>query len=191
MSSLEFPITNITNRGLRLDVTVAADTIKPAEAPPLPLENVAVSGTFSLLIDQILFQGTVETEFFHSCDRCLENARFPVSVPVVWTFEEGQPRDYVEQQMAEAVEDDEVEALGVFFYNGTAIDLAPPVWDEVALAMPDKFICRDDCRGLCPVCGGNRNTDPCACEDNSTNEETSASNSGFAGLKEMFPDLPE
>lgn len=191
MSSLEFPIINITNRGLRVDVTVAAATLKPAEAPALPVDEVRVHGTFSLLIGQILFQGTVEAEFQHRCDRCLEDARFPVSAPVVWTFEEGQPRDYIEQQVAEAEDDEEVEALGVFFYDGTAINLAQPVWDEVALAMPGKFICREECRGLCPVCGGNRNTDPCTCEENSTNRETPASNSGFAGLKEMFPDLPE
>jgi uncharacterized protein len=34
---------------------------------------------------------------------------------------------------------------------------------ETTLALPMKPLCRDDCRGLCPVCGGNRNLVACAC----------------------------
>ena len=35
---------------------------------------------------------------------------------------------------------------------------------ETTLALPMKPLCREDCRGLCPVCGGNRNVTACACE---------------------------
>lgn len=193
MASLEFPLTAITDRGLHVNVTIAADALKPAEVPALPLDEVTVRGTLSPLIGQFLFQGTVEGVFVHACDRCLEDAGFPVSLPVVWTFEEGAPRDYLQQQVAEAEagDEEEVEALGVFTYQGISLDLSRPVWDEIALALPAKYICREGCRGLCPVCGGNRNTAPCTCEENLTGDETPANNSGFAGLKDLFPDLPE
>ena len=37
-----------------------------------------------------------------------------------------------------------------------------PTWarDAVALALPDKILCRDDCAGLCPTCGGDLNREP-------------------------------
>jgi uncharacterized metal-binding protein YceD (DUF177 family) len=188
VSSLEIPISTVTDVGLHVDVTVPAADLCPADTPDLPLREVVVSGDFTPLVGQILFQGTVKAVFTNTCDRCLKEAVIPVTSSVVWTFEEGSP----ENNAGDAGADLEVEeeAHGVFTFDGIAIDLARPVWDEAVLALPAKFVCREDCRGLCPVCGANRNEEPCACEDAPT-EETPAGNSGFAGLKDMFPDLPE
>ncbi len=61
----------------------------------------------------------------------------------------------------------------------STIDLSGPVLDEVALAIPAAPLCRPDCRGLCPTCGTDLNTDPCAGHD----EE---SLSPFAALKDLF-----
>ena len=187
MSSLEFPIVKISDLGLRIDVTVPAEALCPPDTAPLPLREVAVHGELTPLIGQYLFQGSVEAVFHSACDRCLEEATLPVSVPVVWTFEEvadSGPRG------EEALELEEVEAHGVYTFDGITVDLTRPVWNEAVLALPSKFVCREDCRGLCPVCGANRNNEACACEPAPT-EETPAGNSGFAGLKNMFPDLPE
>jgi len=40
------------------------------------------------------------------------------------------------------------------------LDLVGWARDAVALALPDKILCRGDCAGLCPVCGKNLNNDP-------------------------------
>lgn len=187
MSSLEIPISTVTDIGLHVDVTVPAEALCPAETPALPLREVSVRGELTPLIEQFLFQGTVTAVYASACDRCLEEAVIPVTAPVVWTFEEGASEASAGDPDADL---EEVEAHGVFTFDGMAIDLARPAWDEAVLALPSKFVCREDCRGLCPVCGANRNSDPCACEDAPT-EETPAGNSGFAGLKDLFPDLPE
>jgi uncharacterized protein len=54
--------------------------------------------------------------------------------------------------------------LEVDFYQGDTLDVAGLLRSETLLALPMKPLCRADCRGLCPVCGGNRNVTPCACE---------------------------
>lgn len=36
--------------------------------------------------------------------------------------------------------------------------------EDILLELPTKFLCREDCRGICPVCGKNRNEGPCECE---------------------------
>ena len=191
MSTLEIPLITITDHGLSVDVEVAANSLKPKEIYDLPVGSVQVRGTMIPLIEQYLFRGVITGTFTDICGRCLERAALPFEVEVTWTFEEGPEKDFVQQMMDEAaaVTDEDEEALGIFTYQGAEIDLTRPVWDEVALAAPTKFVCSETCEGLCPVCGGNRNTSPCSCDEDS--EETPTTNSGFAGLKDMFPDLPE
>ena len=37
--------------------------------------------------------------------------------------------------------------------------------EALVLALPMRFLCREDCKGLCPICGANRNTAPCTCQE--------------------------
>ena len=59
------------------------------------------------------------------------------------------------------------------------IDLGGPATDELSLGLPVAPLCRDDCKGLCPICGTDLNTDPC----DGHGEE---SDSPFAVLKDLF-----
>jgi len=47
--------------------------------------------------------------------------------------------------------------------TGDELDLEPLARDAVLLELPLAPLCADDCRGLCPTCGANLNTDPCGC----------------------------
>ncbi|MDR1947065.1 MAG: DUF177 domain-containing protein [Desulfovibrio sp.] len=49
------------------------------------------------------------------------------------------------------------------FGRGIEINPATLAWEEFSLALPIKPLCREDCMGLCPVCGKNRNMENCAC----------------------------
>ena len=44
------------------------------------------------------------------------------------------------------------------------LDLAGLLWEQLVLSLPFKYICSDDCRGVCPKCGRNLNLGPCECE---------------------------
>ena len=61
---------------------------------------------------------------------------------------------------AEITEDD----LDLFPYEDEKIDLAPMVREQYVLAIPYAPLCREDCAGLCPQCGIDRNTGTCKCE---------------------------
>ena len=56
-----------------------------------------------------------------------------------------------------------VDDLDVDLYDNDQLDLARVVENETTLALPMKPLCRPDCRGLCAVCGSNRNVVTCAC----------------------------
>jgi uncharacterized protein len=57
------------------------------------------------------------------------------------------------------------EDLDVYYYEGDEIDLDPYVYEEVMLNMPMRPLCREECKGICPTCGKNRNTEPCDCPE--------------------------
>ncbi len=94
-----------------------------------------------------------------SCSRCLE--------PVSWNADEQfcvefrRPLDGEPEQEI-GLDDDE---LDVAFLDGDALDLTDLAVEQVLLALPIRVLCREDCAGLCPQCGANRNLpDACSCE---------------------------
>lgn len=112
--------------------------------------------------------GGVEVE----CDRCLTLIEFPVDS--TFKLEYVTPEDYQAQQAVELTEDD----LDLSVFDGEAIDIDELVTEEVLLAVPDHVLCKDDCKGICPVCGADRNTIECSCETADTDPR-------WAGLKEL------
>lgn len=62
---------------------------------------------------------------------------------------------------------DEHEGYIVYERHAPMLDLAKVGWEQFMLAMPVNPLCKDDCKGLCPQCGANLNTDKCACETDS------------------------
>jgi len=94
------------------------------------------------------------------CSRCLETFAVPVDATFDVMF---LP---VEADVAGAREGDgEVreDDIGVSFYKDDVIDLGELIREQFYLSLPMKPLCREDCQGLCPVCGINRNRETCSC----------------------------
>jgi len=108
--------------------------------------------------DKFRLVGLVQSELELPCSRCTEPYRFRVD----------QPFDlrYLPQSEASAEAETEVaeEDLETSFYRDDQIDLNELVREQFYLALPMKPLCRDDCKGLCPQCGANLNTETCDCE---------------------------
>lgn len=51
--------------------------------------------------------------------------------------------------------------------EGMRLDLTALVREDLLLALPAKFLCREDCKGLCPICGKNLNDGSCSCKSRS------------------------
>jgi len=54
--------------------------------------------------------------------------------------------------------------LNIAVFDGEGIELDDLVREELLLALPVNLLCREDCKGLCPVCGIDRNQSDCRCE---------------------------
>jgi uncharacterized protein len=99
--------------------------------------------------------GTLEL----TCGRCLE----PFTLPVAGDFDlRYVPRaENVGEGEREVGEDD----LTTAFYDDDQIDLSELISEQLHLALPMKPLCSEGCKGLCPHCGTNLNTDSCDCSE--------------------------
>ena len=105
----------------------------------------------------VMVDGSIEATVPQLCSRCLEPfpSKVAASVGVHLT-----PRPATGGDSSELGEDD----LDTDFYVNDQLDLDRLIEAETTLALPMKPLCRTDCRGLCPVCGVNRNVTACRCE---------------------------
>ena len=107
--------------------------------------------------DDVCVRGHLRSSVPQTCGRCLQPFAFTVSAAVDTRF---CPRPVVRGEEVELAPDD----LEVDFYADDLLDVNRVVQTETELGLPMKPLCSGDCRGLCPVCGGNRNVTPCTCE---------------------------
>ncbi len=117
----------------------------------------------------LLIQARFQAQTEATCSRCL--APFPLALQ--WDFIE----TYVFPQKRKSEEELLVPMDGY-------IDLGGHVHDYALLAMPSRPLCRPDCKGLCPVCGVNRNHQ--SCQHQATSH--TPTNSPFAALKDLLED---
>ncbi len=133
-----------------------------------PLE---VDGSAELLahtLGEIRIQGRLKVTMATECDRCLEPAEFPIDSNFDLFY-----RPAVKMDFGDEVEIDEGEAE-IAFYEGGGIELKDVLREYVLLSLPMQRICRDDCHGICPVCGRNRNLVSCGCEPKQVDERWAA-----------------
>jgi uncharacterized protein len=116
--------------------------------------GVRLEGRLEPAGDGYLLRGTLRGELRVACARCLEPALVSIDAPMAISF--------VEQEDDED-DDDEAQDDVVVFEHGV-IDVGGPIRDEILLAVPMSTVCREDCAGICPSCGLNRNLTPCGCE---------------------------
>jgi len=106
---------------------------------------------------KVRLTGRVQTTLETECGRCLESIRIPVDAALDLLLLPAS--DNKGEAEGEVREDD----LGVSFYRDETLDLGDVMREQFYLSVPMKPLCREDCLGLCPVCGVNRNREACAC----------------------------
>lgn len=96
-------------------------------------------------------QGSVDARVHGPCDACLEDVDLRVHVDVDERLDPSRGRD--EEPFGESN-----------VLTGERLDVADLAQQMVLSVLPMGLRCKEDCRGLCGVCGANRNTGECSCE---------------------------
>jgi uncharacterized protein len=106
------------------------------------------------------------------CARCLE----PVQTPLEGDFDLIYRPAGVENDAGErAITEDETE---IGYYEKSGLLLEDAVREQVLLGLPGRALCQQECKGLCPKCGANRNLADCGCAE----EQTDARWTALTGL---------
>ncbi len=140
------------------------------------VEPLEVQATAELLDGQIRLQGNLRTRLELVCARCLESVSEEVSKDFDLYY---RPLSTIVKEEEVKLKADETE---IAFYAGDGLFLADVLAEQVTLMIPMKVICRSDCRGLCPHCGANLNSEECRCETHSADPRMTR----LAGLKERW-----
>ncbi|HUK94759.1 MAG TPA: DUF177 domain-containing protein [Gaiellaceae bacterium] len=111
---------------------------------PVP-ETVPAQLTITRASTGTVFELAFHVRLHGPCMRCLDDAALDLPISV---------REY------EAVSPESDEELRTPYLENDRLDLSAWAHDALALALPDKILCRPDCAGLCPVCGKNLNQEP-------------------------------
>ncbi len=122
---------------------------------------ITVTLTLSRSGQVVLLRSRIEAMVEWLCARCLEPFSRPLASEYAITLKP-KPSLPMPEEVELRREDVETE-----FYEGEEINVAPLVQDQVLLALPQKAVCREDCRGLCPKCGKNLNQEGCRCPEES------------------------
>jgi uncharacterized protein len=128
-------------------------------------EAVKCSGFIKNYDGYINMSVIFELYFITNCARCLEPIREVMNIELDKTVSagdtkiEGESRANVKYfDAADYFDDDYIYA------ENDIIDLTQSLCEHIILEIPSKFLCSEDCKGLCPKCGCNFNTDICGCE---------------------------
>jgi uncharacterized protein len=147
-------VTAVNLRTVRLQSGEQFRDVKEVELEPFELGGqryvpIPPSPEAALTITRISSGLMLELEFavrlVGPCIRCLADAGAPVEV---------RAREY------QATSPGESDELTTPYVAEERLDLSAWARDAVALSLPDKILCREDCAGLCPVCGRDLNSEP-------------------------------
>jgi DUF177 domain-containing protein len=110
---------------------------------PVP-QKVPAEVTITRASTGTVFELSYRVRLHGPCYRCLEDAALELPISA---------REY----QATTPESDEMRTP---YLDDDKLDLSAWARDALALALPDKILCKPDCAGLCPVCGKDLNAEP-------------------------------
>ena len=136
------------------------------------LTPIKIKGKYVTDKGDVYITSKAECDVMMSCDRCLE----PVKETLVFEVDE----TYVRPDSIRANDED------IFTYESNLIVMDEAIEQSLYLAIPIQVLCKEDCKGLCPICGCNLNKTTCDCNSEQVGgEEAEDINNPFAVLKNI------
>jgi uncharacterized protein len=152
--------------------TYASDELVLEDGRVRLLKAPAVSAKIRQHGGRVHVGGNVNALAQAECDRCLTLVQLPIDSQ--FKLEYVTAEDYQAQQAVELTEGD----LDLSVFDGEGIDIDELVTEEIMLTVPDQVLCSEGCKGLCAVCGVNKNLAECGCQAKEVDPR-------WAGLKKL------
>ncbi|SHJ66114.1 YceD family protein [Tepidibacter formicigenes] len=131
---------------------------------------VEVKGKITKTGEKMYLDCEIKLSILDYCSRCLKELEIDLEYPV---------KGFLVKDEEDVLEDEDT-----FVYNGDELDFKDIIEDTFILNVPQKVLCDEDCKGLCPSCGANLNEEECKCHDDKNDKEFI--DPRFAKLKDFF-----
>ena len=148
-------------RKVRFDETFQPGSIDFSDAEIRQVTPLHAEGSATLLAHtdgEVRIRGGFQVQMEAECDRCLGKAIFPLDSSFDLFY---RPMSYIAREEEVGIDEGEAE---IGFYEGAGLAVADIVKEQVLLNLPMQRVCSEACKGICPVCGANRNEVDCQCE---------------------------
>jgi uncharacterized protein len=162
-----FTVADLERDPIEFDVALPPGTIDFGEETKL-ISALAAEGRAEVLhehrgpkdiVADIRLKGSFHGEFETPCARCVE----PVSHRLDGDFDLlFRPPNVDVVGSEHAISTPETE---IGYYDNGGLTLEDVLREQVLLSLPARTLCQQDCKGLCPRCGENRNQTACSCDD--------------------------
>ena len=163
-------IDDITDSGLEIKTQRSANWVTNIpeivnKTKGLSLNKVIdINCNVTKVLKEISVNGLIQFGIVTQCSRCLREVELDLKTDISLTL---TPKE--ENEDTGGGIDHEV-------YEGESIDLSNYFREQIAMNLPYRVVCREDCKGLCPKCGVDLNFEKCSCE-------RSLNDSAFSVLK--------
>lgn len=163
------------------DETVALTAVELGVPALLECAALECHGQATAIDGGMHLSGTIVGSWRLQCERCLEafEARLETEIDLALLENPALVAEMDSERESEEVqlEESDFATLNVV---GEGVETVPLVGEQVALTVPMKPLCREECAGLCPSCGRNRNLESCDCAEREVDPRWAA----LAGLRE-------
>ncbi|MGH7233335.1 MAG: YceD family protein [Nitrospiraceae bacterium] len=175
MALPSFHLTEIPDEGLSLTCEVQLDELGLMSEEAQALGALSVSLSIVMMGRRIDVNGVIDGTFRRQCVRCLKGYDEAAEVPFAVQYEcEPPAKRYTKPVVTEprkTTDDVELDESGadedVYRCAGDRLELGEMLREHIILSIPIQPLCREDCLGLCPVCGQDRNEAMCECIEES------------------------
>lgn len=123
---------------------------------------------------KVLIKGNTKVALNIPCSRCLENVVIDFDIQV------SKEVDFRHTEEERVEELDEIN-----YISGYNLDVDLLVYDEILIDFPMKVLCKENCKGICNVCGANLNDGTCDCEPTGADPRMSVIRDIFKNFKEV------
>ena len=158
-------------RKVRFDETFQPGEIDFSSEDVRQSAPLHAAGTAELLANtdgEVRIQGHLTVKLESECDRCLARAEFPLDAGFDLFYRSSRALNRAEEV---AIDEGEAE---IGFYEGAGMELEDVLREQVVLLLPMQRVCSAGCKGICPVCGKNRNESACDCREEPADDRWSA-----------------
>lgn len=158
-------------RKVRFDETFPPGEIDFSDAGVRQASKLHAEGVAELLANtdgEVRITGRLAVTLASECDRCLAEAKFPLDTKFDLFY---RPSTSLAAEEEVAIDEGEAE---IGFYKGAGMELEDILREQIMLLLPMQLVCFAECKGICPVCGRNRNEVACDCREVPANDRWSA-----------------